>query len=69
METFITWLTGGGIEAITTIVVLVLGIISTVLTKILNKPPSKVLAGAIKLLGAGDFKDADKNWSWPLDPR
>lgn len=66
MEKVFEWLTGGGIEAISTIVALLLSIISTVLTKILNKPASPVLATAIKLLGAGQFKDEDGKWSIPL---
>ncbi len=69
MDKLVEFFSSGGMEAITTILVLALSIVSTIMTKIMKKPESKIVAGAIKMLGAGAFKDETKNWSLPLDPR
>jgi hypothetical protein len=66
---FFEWLGSGGWDAIGSITLFALMITSTVLTKVLNKPESKMVAGGIKLLGGGAYKDENANWSLPFDPR
>lgn len=73
LEKAASWLTGGGWEAITTICMFLVSIVSTIATKMMTGPRAEKAAtvadkmkAAIRFMGGGQFKDEPGGWSVPF---